>query len=166
MISVPVMSLGIRSGVNWMRENLRSSTLAIVLIRSVLASPGTPMIRLFAPVNSESSTRSITPSWPTMSFRSSALIWSHATLSRSAWARSSDDSRAGLVAIAATGILGWRSKRDSRSVRERVDQVVDAQLVRFVRLTDRNEPRCRELPEVRDVRIEIHDHHQALLGIV
>ena len=36
MMSVPVMSLGIRSGVNWMRENLRSSTCAIVLIEQRL----------------------------------------------------------------------------------------------------------------------------------
>ena len=34
------MSDGIRSGVNWMRENLRSSTRAIVWISSVLARPG------------------------------------------------------------------------------------------------------------------------------
>ena len=36
MMSVPVMSLGIRSGVNWMRENLRSSTCAIVWIEQRL----------------------------------------------------------------------------------------------------------------------------------
>ena len=36
-MSVPVMSLGIRSGVNWMRENLRSSTCAIVWMSSVFA---------------------------------------------------------------------------------------------------------------------------------
>ena len=44
-ISVPVMSDGIRSGVNWMRLNLRSSTWASVEIRRVLASPGTPTRR-------------------------------------------------------------------------------------------------------------------------
>ena len=62
MMSVPVMSLGIRSGVNWMRENLRSSTCEIVLMRSVFAKPGTPTMRLLPPVNSESSTSSITSS--------------------------------------------------------------------------------------------------------
>ena len=34
------MSDGIRSGVNWMRENFRSSTRAIVWMSSVLARPG------------------------------------------------------------------------------------------------------------------------------
>ena len=56
MMSVPVMSDGIRSGVNWMRENFRSSTRAIVWISSVLARPGTPTIRLLPPTNSVSST--------------------------------------------------------------------------------------------------------------
>ena len=72
MMSVPVMSLGIRSGVNWMRENLRSSTCAIVLMSSVFARPGTPTMRLLPPVNSDSSTSSITSSWPMMSLCSSA----------------------------------------------------------------------------------------------
>ena len=43
MTSVPVMSVGIRSGVNWMRLNVRSSDWASVLTMSVLASPGTPI---------------------------------------------------------------------------------------------------------------------------
>ncbi len=42
MTSVPVMSEGIRSGVNWMREKLRDSVLASVLMSSVFARPGTP----------------------------------------------------------------------------------------------------------------------------
>ena len=54
MMSVPVMSDGIRSGVNWMREKFRSSTCAIEWISSVLASPGTPTIRLFPPTRSVS----------------------------------------------------------------------------------------------------------------
>ena len=74
MMSVPVMSEGIRSGVNWMRVNFRSSTCASVWIISVLARPGTPMMRLLPPTNSVSSTWSSTSSWPTMSFRSSATI--------------------------------------------------------------------------------------------
>src|SRR3989337_95712 len=44
MMSVPVMSDGIRSGVNWIRENLRSSTCAMVWMSSVLARPGTPVM--------------------------------------------------------------------------------------------------------------------------
>ena len=47
--SVPVMSDGIRSGVNWMRLNLRWTASASVLISSVLASPGTPRSRQWPP---------------------------------------------------------------------------------------------------------------------
>ncbi len=42
MISVPVMSAGIRSGVNWMRLKDRDSVRDRVLTSRVLASPGTP----------------------------------------------------------------------------------------------------------------------------
>ena len=44
-MSVPVMSEGMRSGVNWMRLNLRSRTFASVETSSVLARPGTPTSR-------------------------------------------------------------------------------------------------------------------------
>ena len=44
-ISVPVMSEGMRSGVNWMRRNCRSSTSATVRIIIVFARPGMPIIR-------------------------------------------------------------------------------------------------------------------------
>ena len=43
MMSVPVMSLGIRSGVNCTRLNERSSASATVCTIRVLASPGTPI---------------------------------------------------------------------------------------------------------------------------
>ena len=43
MTSVPVMSDGIRSGVNWMRLNVMSSDWASVLTINVLARPGTPI---------------------------------------------------------------------------------------------------------------------------
>ena len=56
MMSVPVMSDGIRSGVNWMRLNFRSTTRASVWMSSVLARPGTPTIRLLPPAKSDSST--------------------------------------------------------------------------------------------------------------
>ena len=42
MMSVPVMSDGIRSGVNWMRLNSRPSVCAMVRTSSVLAVPGMP----------------------------------------------------------------------------------------------------------------------------
>ena len=42
MTSVPVMSLGIRSGVNWMRLKASLSVCASVEMSSVFARPGTP----------------------------------------------------------------------------------------------------------------------------
>ena len=42
---VPVMSAGIRSGVNWMRLKVQSMTSAIVRTSIVLPSPGTPSSR-------------------------------------------------------------------------------------------------------------------------
>jgi len=44
-----MMSEGIRSGVNWMRLNLRWIACASVLISSVFASPGTPRRRQWPP---------------------------------------------------------------------------------------------------------------------
>ena len=44
-MSVPVMSVGIRSGVNWMRLNSSDRQSASVLTISVLARPGTPSRR-------------------------------------------------------------------------------------------------------------------------
>ena len=42
MMSMPVMSEGIRSGVNWIRRNSRSSVRARVRAIKVLPNPGTP----------------------------------------------------------------------------------------------------------------------------
>ena len=42
MMFVPMMSAGIRSGVNWMRLKSRSSASASVRTSSVLPRPGTP----------------------------------------------------------------------------------------------------------------------------
>ena len=44
-MSVPVMSLGMRSGVNWTRRNSRSSTSLTVRINMVFANPGIPIIK-------------------------------------------------------------------------------------------------------------------------
>jgi len=41
---VPTMSLGIRSGVNWMRLKVPPTSRAIVRASSVFAVPGTPSI--------------------------------------------------------------------------------------------------------------------------
>ena len=91
MMSVPVMSEGIRSGVNWMRENFRSSTRAMVWINSVFARPGTPMIRLLPPTNNVSSTWLTTSSCPTISFFNSRMICSRPSFMRSASAKSSGE---------------------------------------------------------------------------
>ena len=52
MMSVPVMSEGMRSGVNWMRLKLSPSVCAIVRTISVFAVPGIPVIRQWPPTNS------------------------------------------------------------------------------------------------------------------
>ncbi len=49
--SVPVMSAGIRSGVNWMRLKSSDSASASVRISSVLARPGTPTSRQWPRAN-------------------------------------------------------------------------------------------------------------------
>ena len=93
MMSVPVMSDGIRSGVNWMRANFRSSTSAIVRTSSVFARPGTPTMRLLPPANSVSITCSMTAACPMMTLPSSATIRSRLVFIRSARATSSAASR-------------------------------------------------------------------------
>ncbi len=70
--SVPVMSAGIRSGVNWTRLNDRSSASASVRTISVLARPGTPSSRQWPPANSATSSSSITAACPTITFPSSS----------------------------------------------------------------------------------------------
>ncbi len=75
-ISLPVMSLGIRSGVNWMRLKLRSMTRARLLISSVLARPGTPSSSTWPPANRAIIISSTTWSWPTMTLAISArMAW-------------------------------------------------------------------------------------------
>ena len=59
MISVPVMSLGIRSGVNWIRLNRIARAWAIVEMVSVLARPGTPIVRQLPRANMQISICSI-----------------------------------------------------------------------------------------------------------
>ena len=51
MMFVPMISAGIRSGVNWIRENESSSPSASVFMRSVLPRPGTPSRRTCPPAN-------------------------------------------------------------------------------------------------------------------
>ncbi len=62
--SVPVMSLGIRSGVNCTREKLRSSACATVCTSSVFASPGTPTSSTCPPARSAATRSSTILCWP------------------------------------------------------------------------------------------------------
>src|SRR5215207_3375541 len=96
MISVPVMSAGIRSGVNWMRLKERSSTEAMVRTSSVFARPGTPVMMECPPTKSESSTSSTTSSCPLMALRISPIKLSRAAESRP----SSSSSRSTFVSTA------------------------------------------------------------------
>jgi hypothetical protein len=45
MMSVPVTSVGMRSGVNWIRLNVRPRASAKVRTNRVLAVPGRPVIK-------------------------------------------------------------------------------------------------------------------------
>ncbi len=77
-ISVPVMSEGMRSGVNWMRWKLRSKTSATVFTSSVLARPGAPVIRQWPPASRVMSIWSTTSCWPTMTLPTSLKMRSRA----------------------------------------------------------------------------------------
>jgi hypothetical protein len=74
MTSVPVMSDGIRSGVNWMRWNWRPRQRARLLIMSVLAKPGTPSSITWPRAKRAIRSWSTTASWPTMTLVSSARM--------------------------------------------------------------------------------------------
>ena len=65
MTSVPMMSEGIRSGVNWIRLKLICSVCAIVLAMSVFPSPGTPTMSACPRQSRAASRWSSTGPWPT-----------------------------------------------------------------------------------------------------
>jgi len=73
---VPVMSEGIRSGVNWMRLKSAPRMRASVFTRSVFAVPGTPSRSACPSAKSATKTCSTTSSWPTMTLLSSARMCS------------------------------------------------------------------------------------------
>src|SRR6185436_12053844 len=86
--SVPVMSAGMRSGVNWMRWNVRFRVSASVEMSSVLASPGTPTNSVWPRANSATSSCSITRRWPMIRLLISAMISSCACASSATASRS------------------------------------------------------------------------------
>ena len=71
---VPVMSDGMRSGVNWIRLKGMSRIRARVLTIKVLARPGTPTSRQWPRVKMAAKICSITSSWPTITFCNSSCI--------------------------------------------------------------------------------------------
>src|SRR5438093_689899 len=155
MMSVPVMSEGIRSGVNWMRVNFSSSTCARVWISNVLASPGTPTMRLLPPTKSVFSTSSMTSCWPMILLCSSARTALRPLFILSASAMSSGESRSTMLGVIVLSSMGHR-----------VNDVVDSELVGFVCIADGREARVRELPVLRDVVVVVRDRDQAFGRVV
>src|ERR1051325_723282 len=68
MTSVPVMSEGMRSGVNWMRLKRRERASASVLTSRVLASPGTPRSKQCPPAATAIMIWRTTSRWPMIAF--------------------------------------------------------------------------------------------------
>src|SRR5690349_1329365 len=84
--SVPVMSLGIKSGVNCTREKLRSSACATVCTSSVFARPGTPTSSTCPPASSAATRSSTILCCPTMR---RPICSTSADRARASWSRSS-----------------------------------------------------------------------------
>ena len=74
-MSVPVMSEGMRSGVNWMRRKPMFSACESVRIIAVFARPGTPSSRQWPPARTAMRSCSITSFCPTMNFAISPVIF-------------------------------------------------------------------------------------------
>ena len=73
---VPVMSAGIRSGVNWIRLNEQSMTSAMVRTSMVLPRPGTPSSSTWLFASSPVSVCRTSSRWPTMTRPTSrSMVW-------------------------------------------------------------------------------------------
>ncbi len=72
MMLVPTMSAGIRSGVNWIREKLRSRVCPSERTSIVLPRPGTPSRRMWPPEISAMTVSRRSSFWPTIRRASSA----------------------------------------------------------------------------------------------
>src|SRR5229473_2982895 len=123
-----------------MRLKSRSRMSASVLMSSVFASPGTPVIRQCPPVNSAINTCSTTSSCPTMTLRSSVRIRSRPSATRSAL------------------------MEDTGSVGERIDNLVDAHAVRHGRVLDVAGIvlGIGPFPAVAHVRVPIDEQHRPI----
>src|SRR5690606_5230533 len=170
IMSVPVISDGMRSGVNWIRENFRFSTCASVCTSSVFARPGTPISSELPPTNSDSSMCSTTCSCPMISLPSSAWIRSAPAVTRSAsWMSSLSCSPESSITVAkCPPFVGsfFSPSISCISVRQRVDHVVDCQLVRVVRHVHRVEAARLVLHELAYVVVVVHDRELAFRRIV
>src|SRR5258708_35743867 len=115
-----------------------------VLMRSVFASPGTPVIRQCPPVKSAINTCSTTSSWPTMTLRSSARIRSRPSATFSALAIATDESMEGSL------------------VGEGVNDLVDAHPVRHRGEFDVARILCgvRPFPAVAHIGVPVDEHHR------
>src|ERR1700712_1494720 len=122
---------------------------ARVLMSSVLASPGTPVIRQCPPVNSAISTCSTTSSCPTMTLRNSVRMRSRPSATFSALTPATDDSIQ--VSLMREGVDDFV---DPHPIGER--GVLDVAGV-FLGV--------RPLPPIAHVRVEVDEHHRPA-GIV
>src|SRR5688572_18721077 len=144
--SVPRMSVGIRSGVNWIRRKERRTASARVRISSVLASPGTPSSSACPPARKTVSSSSTVAAWPTMTLPISA---------RSASSRPRRAATSG--SVAGTALIGWGR---ARSCRHRVDHDVHPEL----RVVFRQEALVAEVvvPLASVVLVAVQDRHAAV----
>src|SRR5579863_9934028 len=120
--SVPVMSAGSKSGVNWTRPKERSRASPSDATRSVLASPGTPTSSAWPRAKSATSINSTTASWPTT--RTAMASRSLAAASR-AFSSSSTSLEAGtLVGEASMWGCGEKDSHASPRVSKRIEPQV------------------------------------------
>ena len=119
---MPVMSAGIRSGVNWIRWNRRWKTWAIVRTSRVLASPGAPVIRQWPPAKRLMRSWWVASRWPTITLASSRSIrprlsWIFSTT----WRSSSKTSTLSVTVAPSESAVGsaWIAMI-GRAVRDRV----------------------------------------------
>ena len=136
-IVVPVTSAGMRSGVNWIRENFRCSASESERIRSVLPSPGTPSSSTWPPAKRPTSTPSTTSRCPTTALPISPRTFAKSSRNRTAAASmAAIESADGFTASAPGGGTLAHGSRASPEDRTRPDQQED-------RRGPRKEPRRR-----------------------
>ena len=109
---MPVMSLGIRSGVNWIRLKSSDSDCASEWTISVLARPGTPSRMQWPRAKTAIRSWSTTSSWPTICRAICSRIWPVDGRSSSSSARSGSTAVAVLnVASLFSRIHRWKTGR-------------------------------------------------------